>query len=46
MVDRLPALRGAAAARQHGDPLLLRDRYRAIGFIDRLGVTTPTGIIW
>ena len=37
MVDRLPALRGAAAAREHGDALFLRNRYRAIGFIDRFG---------
>ena len=37
MIDRLPALRGAAAARQHGDALFLRDRYRAIGFLDRSG---------
>ena len=35
MVDGLPALRGAAAARQHADALFARDRYRPIGFLDR-----------
>ena len=34
-VDGLPGLRRAAAARQHGDALLARQRNRALRFVDR-----------
>ena len=37
MVDRLPALRCAAAARQHGDALLAREIKRRLDIAQRLG---------
>ncbi len=36
LVDGLAGLRGAAAARQHADALLARQRQRVFGFLDRL----------
>ena len=42
----LPGLRGAAAARQHADALLARDRQRVLGLLSERGATTPMGMIW